>query len=297
MNKSVLKNELKKAICTYRFLLVLIIGVLLLTYMQVIDYTKFHNSYITVKNYLEKTGNNSFFKLWGVWSSLVSFFFHQNTSSMVANFTLYLPLLLTIPFSSSLLSENKSGYIYAMISRLGVKSYLFAKFFASFISSAFMTFIFCMYSILLSISLFPTYQHYPLAMANSGIIPGKQLLELFVYQPLVFFIYLVIFELLFSGLISCMYFMMLKFIKSSFVMIVSPFLIMFIVAELENFGILNIPMLFDIRKVEASLSPSIFMNQVIGQETPLFYIWGLFIIVLLMILVSIMMWSRKKDFL
>lgn len=281
------KIEWKKATWNYRSLLMLVVGMILIVLNSLPNLQSFRTSYETCSRVLGKTGSNSFYKMWGHNNSIQNFFFHKLEMNELLSVPLFLSLFVAVPYAFSLVKEMKSGYCCHMLSRANAGVYLRAKCAATFVSASFLLFLYSLFSVLYAVSVMPTYAPYSLAIATTYVTQGKNLLALFVFHTVWYFVILVAFLLLNFGLIACVG-LALYPLRSSLLSVFFPFMLIFFVSLADTFGILD-------RTGTNEYSPGIYLNQVMGGYTPISYMLGVLLGMLILVALSLFAWTRKRD--
>lgn len=292
MLKRILKNEIKKAVCSKPFLFVMFLGFIIIAVECYFNGSRYAASLATYIRYKQETGFNSMYKTWGTWDSLNQFIFHE--AAIDYQFSLILPLLVVIPGAWSFCSDWQSGYFNLIISKCGKRRYIFSKYTATFVSGFLLSAIFCIMSVLLAISIYPTYAPYTLYPAGTGLTAFKLLISLFLHHTFLYFVIIIAIYCLYGALFACLPLAVTLIDRSIAFCLLFPFGILLTAFYMEKFGIL----LFNDSNTGRliSISPLMFINQFDSPTSMPVYLGGIFVLFAISA-VPLVWWTRKKDLL
>ncbi|EOS26843.1 hypothetical protein C806_00435 [Lachnospiraceae bacterium 3-1] len=228
-----LKTEIKKACCNRMATAAVIMVLALMLYHAVtviINFNLFY-SYYESKTEIENLmiTSESVFCHW-LGADVASF----PTSA----FYFLLPIFAVLPYGWSLASEMSSGYTKNVLSRTPRKTYLFAKYIASFISGAFIVFIPLALSLLILALFLPS-------MAMENIYPygtigqGCMWAEIYYEHPYVYCIMYILLDSVYGGLIATISTTASFFIKNKVAVVLIPFFILLLVDYIDANFLMN----------------------------------------------------------
>ncbi len=226
------KTEIKKA-CHNKMTTVTLILVLALTLYHavtvIINYNSFYSYYrLQTEIVNQMITSESLFCHW-LGTDVVSF----PTSA----FFFLLPVVAVLPYGWSLASEMNSGYTKNMLSRIPRKSYLLAKYIASFISGALLVFIPLLVSLLVLALFLPAIRMesiYPYGTIGQGCMWAGIYYE----HPYVYCVLYMLLDSVYAGLMATISTALSFFLKNKVAVVLAPFFIM-LLADYVDVNFLN----------------------------------------------------------
>lgn len=145
----------------------------------------------------------------------------RNGWDIFATFFYYFaPVFAVIPFSASLLSESKSGYIRSMVTRIPRRTYFLAKYLATFFSGFSLVFLALSLNFLAVACFHPAYLPSPwLYDRLGGMVYGGAFVSLLFKHPLLYSIIYMVIPSVFMGLWATVPMALSFFIKNKYVIL------------------------------------------------------------------------------
>ncbi len=207
-----IKMELREAFKNYGFKISLILG-LGLSIWQYFQYTIIP-IFFTYNLYTPKYPKNLFDSWMGANFSQLPVFL----------FFLLLPIIASLPYSTSYLDDLNSGMIKNRILKSTRNKYFTAKYFATFLSGATAVILPLLINFLLTAMTLPALK--PINSTHLyGIFPRMMWAELFYTNPFLYTFGYLIIIFIFSGLIAALSLPFSFFIKNKIAILLTPFLI------------------------------------------------------------------------
>ena len=220
----ILKTELKKAFGNKLFLITLAIGLII----------GFVSAYQNISNYVPAASDNAyrmevsevlFNPLYPMFSSFTNWMGGDYQYPMTSLFYLLLPLMASLAFGWSFCMEKKSGYIKNVVIRTKKIHYFLAKYIAVFLSGGAVIAIPLVINFLTVACFIPAYQ--PDIYYNIYYSMHYHFLsELFYSSPLLYVIYVMALDFVFSGLIATASMALTFFVRNRFAVVLLPFLLL-----------------------------------------------------------------------
>lgn len=226
---SIFKFELKRAFINRSFVIALLIGCLI-SILQIIDFPLNYafDMQLMINSYPQSVFNSYIgLSIFSVWTFV---------------FYMIFPLLASLPYADSYLSDIKNGYVKQIFTRVSKVKLLFAKLVSVFVSGG------TVVVIPLLLNLFLTQLCVPSVIpdASTGMFPifGNAFLsELYYSNP---FGYILIFDLIIfitAGVLSCTALAFSYIVKYKYIVLIIPFLLFMVIsfgAEMIGNNSLNI---------------------------------------------------------
>ena len=217
----VLKIELRKAFGNKLFLLTLAVGIVIASI----------SAYQNIQLYLDAVAHNAYRKevlpdilfnpMYPAFSPYTYWIGGDYQYPMTSLFYLLLPLMASLAFGWSFFMEKKSGYIKNIVTRTKKTHYFLAKYIAVFLSGGAVIAIPLVINFLTVACFIPAYQ--PDIYYSMGY---HFLSELFYSSPLVYVIYVMALDFVFSGLIATASMALTFFVRNRFAVVLLPFLLL-----------------------------------------------------------------------
>lgn len=233
MQVRALKTEIKKAFYNKMTAITLIMVLALTVYHAItviINYNSFYSYYKSqteIKNLM--ITSESLFNHW-LGADVVSF----PTSA----FFFLLPIFAVLPYGWSLASEISSGYSKNMLSRIPRKSYLIAKYIASFISGALVIFIPLTVSLLVLALFLPAIgmeNIYPYGTIGQGCMWS----EIYYEHPYVYCVMYIMLDSVYAGLMATISISISFYVKNKISVVLVPFFIMLLADYIDANLLMN----------------------------------------------------------
>ena len=221
----VLKIELRKAFGNKLFLLTLAVGIVIASI----------SAYQNIQLYLDAVAHNAYRKevlpdilfnpMYPAFSPYTYWIGGDYQYPMTSLFYLLLPLMASLAFGWSFFMEKKSGYIKNIVTRTKKTHYFLAKYLAVFLSGGAVIAIPLVINFLTVACFIPAYQ--PDIYYSIYYSMGYHFLsELFYSSPLVYVIYVMALDFVFSGLIATASMALTFFVRNRFAVVLLPFLLL-----------------------------------------------------------------------
>ena len=221
----VLKIELRKAFGNKLFLLTLAVGIVIASI----------SAYQNIQLYLDAVAHNAYRKevlpdilfnpMYPAFSPYTYWIGGEYQYPMTSLFYLLLPLMASLAFGWSFFMEKKSGYIKNIVTRTKKTHYFLAKYIAVFLSGGAVIAIPLVINFLTVACFIPAYQ--PDIYYSIYYSMGYHFLsELFYSSPLVYVIYVMALDFVFSGLIATASMALTFFVRNRFAVVLLPFLLL-----------------------------------------------------------------------
>lgn len=214
--KKILKIELERALKNKWFYICLIIGLLCVgkdVYSIAYKVRKSYDAYMSSMTY----------QLPGTYCKWLV----TNCSSIYKLLHLIFPLLISVPYSYTIYSDIKSGYIDNIVSRMDKKIYYAAKLITQFITGFLVVFIILATSFLATAAVLPL--EHPTTGSNTYAVHSDIILgRIFYTQPLLSSILYILLEALTFAVIGCISFVFGYILTNGVMVMLSPFIIYYI---------------------------------------------------------------------
>ena len=221
----VLKIELRKAFGNKLFLLTLAVGIVIASI----------SAYQNIQLYLDAVAHNAYRKevlpdilfnpMYPAFSPYTYWIGGDYQYPMTSLFYLLLPLMASLAFGWSFFMEKKSGYIKNIVTRTKKTHYFLAKYIAVFLSGGAVIAIPLVINFLTVACFIPAYQ--PDIYYNIYYSMHYHFLsELFYSSPLLYVIYVMALDFVFSGLIATASMALTFFVRNRFAVVLLPFLLL-----------------------------------------------------------------------
>jgi ABC-type transport system involved in multi-copper enzyme maturation permease subunit len=221
----VLKIELRKAFGNKLFLLTLAVGIVIASI----------SAYQNIQLYLDAVAHNAYRKevlpdilfnpMYPAFSPYTYWIGGDYQYPMTSLFYLLLPLMASLAFGWSFFMEKKSGYIKNVVTRTKKTHYFLAKYIAVFLSGGAVIAIPLVINFLTVACFIPAYQ--PDIYYNIYYSMHYHFLsELFYSSPLLYVIYVMALDFVFSGLIATASMALTFFVRNRFAVVLLPFLLL-----------------------------------------------------------------------
>lgn len=226
---NLLKMELEKGIKNKYFFTTCIIACVftLFSAWYKIDSYFFFKTQVTYTN----TGNPmtqgaSLFNHWigGEFSSLGFTLF----------FTLF-PILAVLPYGWSYFSENKAGYVKAVVTRSGKPKYFLAKYIGVFVTGGLVILLPQILNIIIVASFVPAITPTKLYPLSYAVVHGSTWSEVFYTHPLLYVGLYLILNFIFAGIFATMSLAFSFYIKNRIAVLLIPFFLIFILHYSRTF--------------------------------------------------------------
>ena len=198
-------------------------------------------------------------------------------------FYFILPLAAALPFSFSLLDENRNGYLRQMSLKKGQQRYYLAKYLVTFCSGFLLAVIPLVINIIITACYIPAYTPDPLEQIYSGQYYGRYLSNIFYSNPFLFMMIFVLIPGIFCGLWADLSMCLSLFIQNKFVIIIVPYLFLFFEKAFFDTIFSN--------RISLELSPFYFMR---GGVSSNIYIVAAILAVMFIVSLAIT-WIRGKN--
>lgn len=222
--KNTLKIELKKAFQNKLFWVTIVIAgfiaVLSAIYnIQVIQGEKAYYANIVTQYSTEAVNPNS--PLYSLFNHWICEDFSSLASTM---FFMLFPIFAVLGYGWSLFSEQKSGYIKNIVTRVSKRSYFLSKYIATFLSGGILVAVPVILNFLLVSMFVPAVK--PDIFYDIGWTVGADSMfsEYFYTQPFVYVFLRILVVFLFSGAIATISYTLAFFVRNRFAVILFPFL-------------------------------------------------------------------------
>lgn len=218
----VFKIELKKALGNKLFLITLTIGLII----------GFVSAYQNISSYARAAADNAyrievsevlFNPLYPMFSPYTNWIGGDYQYPMTSLFYLLLPLMASLAFGWSFCMEKKSGYIKNIVTRTKKIHYFLAKYIAVFLSGGTVIVIPLIVNFLTVACFIPAY-HPDIFYSIYYKMDYHYLSEFFYSSPLLYIIYIMVLDFVFSGLIATVSMALTFFVKNRFAVVLLPFL-------------------------------------------------------------------------
>ena len=220
----VLKIELRKAFGNKLFLLTLVVGIVIASI----------SANQNIQLYLDAVAHNAYRKeitdvlfnpMYPAFSPYTYWIGGDYQYPMTSLFYLLLPLMASLAFGWSFFMEKKSGYIKNVVTRTKKIHYFLAIYIAVFLSGGAVIAIPLVINFLTVACFIPAYQ--PDIYYSIYYSMGYHFLsELFYSSPLVYVIYVMALDFVFSGLIATASLTLTFFVRNRFAVVLLPFLLL-----------------------------------------------------------------------
>lgn len=150
----------------------------------------------------------------------------ENYSLQARIYFMLLPLLTALPYGSSWLFDQSSGYGNQAIVRYGQKAYIRVKYFVTFISGAVVAVLPLVFDFILTNLVLPAACPQS-GMGLSTITSEAGMAELFYMHPLLYTIIYIFIDGIFLGLFTTLSFVAANCLRNQYIVKIMPFLIYF----------------------------------------------------------------------
>lgn len=138
-------------------------------------------------------------------------------------------LVCTVPFSWSLVSEKQSGYESHMILSAGKPAYYISKYFASFLSGAFVIIVPLLTNFILSACFVPAFRPEPYADLYYGVPVTYLWSSLYVTHPLLYVLLYILLAGVMAGMWATVGVSLAFLVQNRFVVMILPYLLLLLV--------------------------------------------------------------------
>lgn len=229
--KNVLQIELNKAIKTRYFAISIIIGTMIGIVGLVYNVNLVYNSQI----YDGINPCYEGFTLFNHWIGGEGFSLGSSLYFFV------FPLLIALPYGWSFCGERNSGYMRQMLVRAGEKSYLTAKFLATFIAGGLAMVVPLIINFMLTALFIPAITPVPTYDTMYGVFGNSLFSSLYYTQPFAYVAVYMLVDFMFCGALACITMLSAQFIKYKWVNCIFPFVVCMVLNVLNNMLFSNTP--------------------------------------------------------
>ena len=228
----ILKTELKKAFGNKLFLVTLAVGLVI----------GFVSAYQNISSYARAAADNAyrmevsevlFNPLYPMFSPYTNWIGGDYQYSMTSLFYLLLPLMASLAFGWSFCIEKKSGYIKNVVTGTKKIHYFLAKYISVFLSGGAVIAIPLIVNFLTVACFIPAYQP-DIFYSIYYSMHYHFLSELFYSAPLLYVLYVIALDFVFSGLIAAASMALTFFVKNRFAVVLLPFLLLLGIQYLQD---------------------------------------------------------------
>lgn len=213
--KNVLQIELNKAIKTRYFAISIIIGTIIGIVGLVYNVNLVYNSQI----YDGINPCYEGFTLFNHWIGGEGFSLGSSLYFFV------FPLLIALPYGWSFCGEKNSGYMRQMLVRAGEKSYLTAKFLATFMAGGLAMVVPLIINFMLTAMFIPAITPVPTYDTMYGVFGNSLFSRLYYTQPFAYVAVYMLVDFMFCGALACITMLSAQFIKYKWVNCIFPFVV------------------------------------------------------------------------
>ena len=222
----VLKNELKRGIFNkWTLLSFLCVAVFcIMHFMEVYDSCVFIDDigkefgYIGVEGECEATPYDQWI------------LFSPNQHIVIIFFIM--PILATLPYGTSFYSEMKIGYVKQMVSRMSMKTYMRAKYIATFITGGMVVVVPMLAQFFALATILPLHKPYRYYMAIIG--EETFCIDLFYEHPMIYTLFRILLVFVVAGLLATLALLVSKHIYNYFSVFITPFVLSFMLIFLSR---------------------------------------------------------------
>ncbi len=230
-----LKIELKRAFINRSFIVALIIGIIICLW----HFFEYIFPYVIDSGYLSVEPENTFFPL-------ISFNCWIGGNFVPVQSYLYfllLPLIATLPFGNSYVTDKKTGYIKNIYTRTKKQDYILAKYIAVFLSGAVAVVLPLLINFYLTSLVLPSIAP-DSASYSSVVFSYSKWSNLFYSNPFVFELLYMLITFIFSGLISSTALIISFFVNNKLIVAFAPMIIYVFLSSLADIsGFQNIDLM------------------------------------------------------
>ncbi len=220
----ILKIELRKAFGNKLFLLTLAVGIVIAS-ISAYQNIQVYLSAVAQDAYRKEISDVLFNPMYPAFSPYTYWISGDYQYPMTSLFYLLLPLMASLAFSWSFFMEKKSGYIKNVVTRTKKTHYFLAKYIAVFLSGGAVIAFPLIINFLTVACFIPAYQ--PDIYYNIYYKMSYHFLsELFYSSPLLYVIYVMVLDFVFSGLIATASMALAFFVRNRFAVVLLPFLLL-----------------------------------------------------------------------
>ena len=151
------------------------------------------------------------------------------------------PLLIALPYGWSFCGEKNSGYMRQMLVRAGEKSYLTAKFLATFIAGGLAMVVPLIINFMLTALFIPAITPVPTYDTMYGVFGNSLFSSLYYTQPFAYVAVYMLVDFMFCGALACITMLSALFIKYKWVNCIFPFAVAMVLNVLNNMLFSNTP--------------------------------------------------------
>lgn len=221
--KNILGIELKKAVMNKGFLTAVLIGIFLAVVSFIYNVSINKNDTNAMTEYAESDGvtynpdtaSDTLFNNWiggegGSLGTVVYYFIF--------------PLLITLPYGWSFVSEKKSGYWRTMAVYCGKRNYYVCKYIAMFLSGGMAMVIPLIFSIMLTACYFPAVKPFVVYDIYYAVFSNSLFADLYYTYPFIYLLVYLVIDFVFCGVLACLCMTAALFIKQKPIVMVTPML-------------------------------------------------------------------------
>lgn len=224
-----LKLELTKAIRNKFFIITLIIasGFALFSAWYKIDsyfYFQAEKFYINTGNPM--TQGSSLFNYW---------IGGEHSSLGFALFFTLLPIIVVLPYGWSYFTENRAGYVKAVVTRGGKWQYFLSKYIATFTAGGLVILLPLLLNFIIVSCFVPAITPTKLYPLYYGVIHGSMWSKMFYTNPFIYVVLYLVLNFIFAGVFATMSVAISFFIKNRIAILLIPFFLIFILHYSRTF--------------------------------------------------------------
>lgn len=199
-------------------------------------------------------------------------------------FYFILPLASTLPFSFSLLDENRSGYLRQMTLKKGQLRYYMAKYIVTFCSGCLVAVVPILINLIITACYLPASTPDPLEQLYSNQPYGMYLSHIYHSKPLLFVAIFVTLPGIFCGLWATLTLCVSLFVPNKYIAIIAPYLFLFFETAFFDALFAN--------RINLELSPFYFIR---GASAGDIRIVSRVLLVMFIVSISIVLLRGKRD--
>lgn len=218
----VLKIEIKKAFKNKMFFMAILIGIII----AIVCFGQNFHTYAEWIKGLDSSGEDfiqnpllPMFSLYNEWIGGESY------SLGTSIYFFVFPLLISIPYGWSYCSEKKSGYRRMVVTKVGKKKYLCAKYIAVFLSGGVAMAAPMIFNFMLTAAFIPAIC--PLVEYDTayGVFVGSLMSTLYYTKPLLYVMAYILVDFVYCGIFACITMALATFIKQKWIVVIAPFFV------------------------------------------------------------------------
>ena len=220
MNISIFKNEIKRSICN-RWM---VISIIVSAAFGIAGFLYTLNGKIEYNAMLVQMGQEKMQYITND-TAFTKWMFFDDSNFIRYIYLFVMPILVVIPYGTSYYSDYRSGYNKQMVTRVSIKCYHKAKYFANFISAALIFLAPAFINIVMTSWIYPLHKPSPFV---ANMYEYMLFYKLFYDVPYVYIFGCIVYYCIISGLVASIALLVSKYIENYFSIIITPFVLAFV---------------------------------------------------------------------